>query len=170
MDDVVKCTYEECQALHRELKDLVMTEFATGPNSKAQIPSMVKADIGMSHLTVKVFNMPSLNMTQIVTRLSEWREGTSIQDEVMPGNKTKVYFISVPILKKRPRHYGDNDRRYAPVLRTAAAAEHARRGEVEKPSSTMAMFYVMCLFVCGTTIVYKAAVGQAPLFLVSLLQ
>ena len=166
MDDVVKCSYEECQNLHRELKDLIMKEFATGPNSKAQIPSMVNADIGMSHLTVKVFNMPSLNMTQIVTRLTEWREGTTIQDEVMPGNKTKVYFISVPILKKRPRHYED-DRQYTPVYNRAPG--YPRTGEAEKPSSTTAMLYVMGLFLCGTVIVYKAAVGQAPYFLVSML-
>jgi len=166
MDDIVKCSYEECQSLHRELKELIMTKFAHGANSNATIPRMVGTDIGTSHLTVKLSGVPSLNLTEIVDTLKEWRDGTTISEEKMPGNKTSVYFISVPILKRRERRRYDDDG-YAPV--SHAPRYDADMGEVEKPSNTTAMAYLMGLFVCGTLIVYKAAVGQAPAFLVALL-
>ncbi len=168
MDDIVKCSYEECQSLHRELKELIMTKFAHGPNSNATIPRMLSSDIGASHLTVKLSGVPSLNLTEIVVALTEWRDGTTICEEKMPGGKTSVYFISVPILKRRERHrYDDDDNGYASVSR--GPRYDADLGEVEKPSNTTAMAYLTGLFVCGTLIVYKAAVGQAPAFLVALL-
>ena len=166
MDDVVRCSYEECQGIYRELKELIMNDFATGANDKAQLSSMVNADMGNTHMTVMLSNAPDLPLTDFVNALSAWREGTTIHDETQPGGRSKVFHISVPILKRRPRHHDrdrDDGRRFPP------ARYGQREGEMEKPSSTTLMLYVTGLVVCGTMIVYKAATGQAPQFLTELL-
>lgn len=166
MSDYRALEHDECQALYRDVKDLIMDEFAKGANSQLKLASFMNSPIGQTHMSVKMTNAPNLNLSKAVKALSDWRRGTEIVEEKNPGNKSTSYLIDIPILVKIEKQYynNNNNNDYVPYERN----RYQDNDDITKPSNTEAMVYLMGLFACSVLIIYKSATGQAPEFLMNM--